>query len=84
MLSCTSSINPQDIKFKIITVLQTYNGKSKRKVVILANIDISFTGVSLKTQNVRVIAHCRPAVKSSLSFLCTSTLVRVVTQYDIS
>lgn len=44
MLSCTSSINPQDIKFKIITLLQTQGNVKRSRVVILANIDISFIG----------------------------------------
>lgn len=88
MLSCTSSINPQDIKFKIITLLQTHKGNVKRsRVVILANIDISFVGFFSPPPPLRHKQNGRPLqnmCQSSICFLCTSTLVRVVAKHDIN
>lgn len=51
--SCTSSINPQDIKFKIVTLLQTQNGKCKRsRVVIWLTLTSISKGFSLSDTNI--------------------------------
>lgn len=50
-LSYTSSINPQDIKFKIVTLLQTHDGKCKRsRVVIWLTLTSVSKGLLSQTQ----------------------------------